>query len=565
MAQDVNQSEKEVAALVRSALVARISQERFELWMPADCEWCWTGADLVLRFPSEFACQIAKRMLNKDLQAALESVVGAGPQLRLEVRSASDASNADSSAASESAATSRGAAVGAARTNAEPAASRNRQPQPPGALSAGGKVRPTAAASGAEARSLSELTDSPTAKALASAAQRSSQASDASQERAAEGLSAHSEPSEEGRADVLQIKAFQRDERSESEAPARGKADYWSEFVPGVSSQMAWATINLIANEPGRVTPVLVHGPYGVGKTHLANALAQRLRTQRRQRRVLHITAEQFTNDFTEAFRGSGLPVLRRKYRDVDTLILDDLQFLIGKKATINELRHTLDNLLKAGRQIVFLADRSLAELEPLGSDFVARLRGGLVSSLLPLDEETRFQLLKRDLQSAGINISDDIVMQIAARAIGDGRLLKGIVKRLMATAYMNEGKLTWDQCWNAVYDLIQATQPIVRLGDIERVVCEVFGLEPNSLQSERKTRTVSQPRMLAMFLARKYTPAAYQEIGEFFGNRRHSTVISAEKTVGSWLEENAKLQLPRGSLAIRDAVRHVEANLHVG
>jgi chromosomal replication initiator protein len=313
------------------------------------------------------------------------------------------------------------------------------------------------------------------------------------------------------------------------------------------------------------MTPVLVHGPFGVGKTHLANALAQRLRTQRRQRRVLHITAEQFTNDFTEAFRGSGLPVLRRKYRDVDTLILDDLQFLIGKKATINELRHTLDNLLKAGRQVVFLADRSLNELEPLGSDFVARLRGGLVSALLPLDEETRYQLLKRELQAAGVSVSDDIVLQIAARAIGDGRLLKGVVKRLMATAYMHADKLTWDQCWNAVYDLIQATQPIVRLGDIERVVCEVFGLEPNSLQSERKTRSVSQPRMLAMFLARKYTPAAYQEIGDFFGHRRHSTVISAEKTVGSWLEENAKLQLPRGSLAIRDAVRHVEANLHVG
>jgi chromosomal replication initiator protein len=381
----------------------------------------------------------------------------------------------------------------------------------------------------------------------------------------------HDKPSEpiestdEGRSDVLPMKAFSREERSESDASSRAKADYWSEFVPGLSSQMAWTTINLIANEPGRMTPVLVHGPFGVGKTHLANALAQRLRTQRRQRRVLHITAEQFTNDFTEAFRGSGLPVLRRKYRDVDTLILDDLQFLIGKKATINELRHTLDNLLKAGRQVVFLADRSLNELEPLGSDFVARLRGGLVSALLPLDEETRYQLLKRELQAAGVSVSDDIVLQIAARAIGDGRLLKGVVKRLMATAYMHADKLTWDQCWNAVYDLIQATQPIVRLGDIERVVCEVFGLEPNSLQSERKTRSVSQPRMLAMFLARKYTPAAYQEIGDFFGHRRHSTVISAEKTVGSWLEENAKLQLPRGSLAIRDAVRHVEANLHVG
>lgn len=545
MAQDVNQSEKEVAALVRSALVARISQERFELWMPADCEWCWVDGGLVLRFPSDFACQITRRMLHKDLQAALESVAGPGARLTLETRSASDVrATAPSVAMSH-----QQAEANLSQVNAEA------KPNDPADHAGAARTAVAQLVSHDESSSRPVAFDSPAVSALANKPLRSTSGD----------ASTQAEPVEEDRADVLQLKAFTRDDRSENEPSARNKADHWSDFVPGVSSQMAWTTINLIANEPGRMTPVLVHGPYGVGKTHLANALAQRLRTQRRQRRVLHITAEQFTNDFTEAFRGSGLPVLRRKYRDVDTLILDDLQFLIGKKATVNELRHTLDNLLKAGRQVVFLADRSLNELEPLGSDFVARLRGGLVSALLPLDEETRYRLLKHDLQAAGVNISDDIVLQIAARAIGDGRLLKGIVKRLMATAYMREERLTWDQCWNAVYDLIQATQPIVRLGDIERVVCEVFGLEPNSLQSERKTRSVSQPRMLAMFLARKYTPAAYQEIGEFFGNRRHSTVISAEKTVGSWLEENAKLQLPRGSLAIRDAVRHVEANLHVG
>lgn len=323
--------------------------------------------------------------------------------------------------------------------------------------------------------------------------------------------------------------------------------------------------MSMVLSEPGKISPVLLYGPCGVGKSHLATALAQRLRSQKRQRRVLHITGEQFTNDFTEAFRGTGLPVLRRKYRDLDTLIVDDIQFLIGKRATISELRHTVDILLNAGRQVVLTSDRSLNELEPMGADFVARLLGGLVCPLLPLDEETRFQILKRDLSDEEVEISDDIVLQIAARAIGDARLLKGISKRLMAKSYVCDHRLTWDDCWNTIIDLVQATQPIVRLSDIERVVCDVFHLDPNVLQSDCKTRSVSQPRMLAMFLARKYTPAAYQEIGEFFGKRRHSTVISAEKTVENWLEEDAKLQVARGWLSARDALRNVESHLNVG
>ena len=531
MAQDVNQSETDVAALVRSALVARISQERFELWMPADCDWKWDEGALTLNFPTEFARQIAKRVLHDDLQHALAGVVGTSVPLVLQVRDnqADIQNDNDRDRKLEH------------QSSTNPSAQIVEAASSPS--TAGGPRQPDTA---------SAITDR---ARLTTTLERSTVLVDDAVQSRTIALKAY------GKTEI----GAEHSDTVESAATLRSKMDHWSDFIPGASSQLAWTTINLVANDPGRMTPALIHGPFGVGKSHMASALAQRLRTQRRQRRVLHITAEQFTNDFTEAIRGSGLPMLRRKYRDVDTLILDDLQFLIGKKATINELRHTLDNLLKSGRQVVFFSDRSSNDLEALGSDFVGRLRGGLVSPLLPLDEETRYQILKRDLKAADVNVSDDIVLQIAARAIGDGRLLKGIAKRLMAAAYVNEDKLTWDQCWNSIYDLIQGTQPIVRLGDIERVVCEVFGLEPNSLQSDRKTRLVSQPRMLAMFLARKYTPAAYQEIGDFFGHRRHSTVISAEKTVGGWLEGNTKLQLARGTLAIREAMRHVEANLHVG
>lgn len=500
MAHDVNQSEMEVATQVRTALVARISHERYELWMPEDCRWQYGSGTLTLLMPNEFSRMIAKRMLNDELRLALDQVAGENATLCWDVASDTDDE------------------VFIATPPAEPV----------------GPVQ-------------SSCTDP---------------ASDPIQESMT--ITAVLPEVKKPRVIASSSPAHSSTEHS-TETEPRYRSDYWSDFIAGTSNHTAWSTINMVANEPGKMTPMLLHGPHGVGKSHLATALAQRLRTQKRLRRVLHITAEQFTNDFTEAIRGSGLPMMRRKYRDVDALILDDLQFLANKKATVAELRHTMDNLLKHNRQVVFMSDRPLNDLEELGSEFVGRLRGGLPTPLLPLDEETRYQILKRDLRLCEVELSDEMIAQVAARAIGDGRLLKGIVKRLMATSYINEHPLTWDECWNAIFDLIQATQPIVRLGDIERVVCEVFGLEPESLQSDRKTRQVSQPRMLAMFLARKYTPAAYQEIGEYFGNRRHSTVISAEKTVSGWLAENAKLQLPRGPLTIRDALRHVEANLHVG
>ena len=348
------------------------------------------------------------------------------------------------------------------------------------------------------------------------------------------------------------------------ESLAEVGASSWSEFISGNSNKLAWTTANMIVAEPGRLTPVLLYGPTGCGKTLLAGAIAQQLRTMRRLRRVVHLTSEQFTNDFTEGLRGGGLPMFRRKYRDVDALVIDDIQFFFNKKSTLAEVRHTLDNLLRQGKQVVLTADRSLNELQQLGPELSGRLRGGLVSPLFPLDNRIRQTLLSRKLASCNVSLDEEVVEKLAERTTGDGRILSGLAHRLTAVSMLHSRKLTWDDCWDAVVDLVQATQPIVRLSDIEKAVCGMFGLEPDSLQSQSKMRSVSQPRMLAMFLARKYTPAAYKEIGEYFGRRRHSTVISAEKTVESWLDDNSTIEAGRG-MTVRDAIRQVESQLQVG
>ena len=153
------------------------------------------------------------------------------------------------------------------------------------------------------------------------------------------------------------------------------------------------------------MSPVVLHGPTGIGKSLMLSALAQRLRSGQRMRRVLYMTSEQFTNDFTEALRSGGLPLFRRKYRDVEALMLDDLQFLVGKRSTMAEVRHTIDNLLRAGRQIVVSVDRPLSELSGLGEELLGRLRGGLVAPVSPLDVHIRAKLLQQLSQEAGISI----------------------------------------------------------------------------------------------------------------------------------------------------------------
>ncbi len=496
MAHDVNQSAMDVAAQVRSALVDRISSERYELWISNDAQWSFSSGTLHISFKNDFAAQLAKRMLAKEISETVVDVVGCAPEVVYAVTPPTLAVEAWERKASE-------------RKLLEQQSARPSQPE-----------RPT--------REVAKPDVTPPLKTQ------------------------------------LTFTDIARSNVDVATKAAPRAIDLWEQFVQGTSNQLAWATANLIVSEPGRLSPVVLHGPSGCGKSYLAAAVAERLRTVKRLRRVVHMSSEQFTNDYMEGLRGGGLPMFRRKYRDVEALILDDIQFFVGKKSTIGELKHTLDNLLRMGKQVVLTADRGLGELQALGGELVGRLRSGMITPVFPLDETTRSGVLTQLFSAAGLDISREIIEQIASRATGDGRVLSGIAKRLMAVSALRAHKLTWEECWEAIHDLVQATQPVVRIADIERAVCGMFGLEPQALQSENKTRNVSQPRMLAMFLSRKYTPAAYKEIGEYFGKRRHSTVISAEKTVEGWLTENVGLQVGRG-LTVRDAIRQVEAQLQVG
>jgi chromosomal replication initiator protein len=248
----------------------------------------------------------------------------------------------------------------------------------------------------------------------------------------------------------------------------------------------------------------------------------------------------------------------------VEALVIDDVQFCLGKSGTLAELRNTIDMLLRERRQVILVADRGLSELSGLGTDLYARLSGGMCCGIEPVDSVTREQLLRRICDRQGLTIDQDVLSDLASRCGGDARILQGIVHRMVAQQRLQGTPLGGDDVIRCTLDLVRASQPVVRLNDIERVVCEIFGLHDEMLRAKTKCQSVSQPRMLAMFLARKYTRTALSEIGEYFGNRQHSTVISAQRKVEEWLSSNDSIPLGRNKVQVREILKNLESVLQV-
>lgn len=371
------------------------------------------------------------------------------------------------------------------------------------------------------------------------------------------------------RAGAQRIGPQQRPAQSSSPAAVNGtsrrKFATLNSFVSGPSNALAAASAAMVARRPGEMNPLLIYGPTSVGKTHLLEGVFTASRRLHRQTSAIYLSAEQFTTEFLEALRGSGLPMFRRRCRGVGLLILDDLQFLAGKRATQVELLHTAEALLRDGRQLVFASDRPPAELVELGPELVTRLQSGMVCRIEPPDYETRLQIVGQMAQRREMSLSEDVRNFVASRLTNHARELAGALCRLQATSEALGRPITVSLAEEALAEMIRQSARPVRLPDIEKAVCDVFGLEPASLQTGGKAKRVSHPRMLAMWLARKHTRAALSEIGRFFGRRSHSTVISAQKRVDGWMAGGQPLRLAAGTLDVDEAIRQVERQLRAG
>ena len=264
-------------------------------------------------------------------------------------------------------------------------------------------------------------------------------------------------------------------------------------FVVGDGNRLAHAAAKTMLNRLGAVTPLFVYGPTGCGKSHLLEGVWSTARRQQRSLRTVLLSAEQFTTYFLAALHGSGLPSFRRKYRDADLLLIDDVHFFAGKRATLVELLHTVDALVREGRQIVMTADRPPAELSALGSDLTARMAAGLVCEIEPLDRPTRLGTLRQINSTGQANIPDDALDLLADRLSGDARMLQGAVNRLRATSEALGQPITVRLAEAALADVFQTSLRVVRIADIQQAVCDVCGIAPRGAYLVVQ-REISQP-----------------------------------------------------------------------
>jgi chromosomal replication initiator protein len=338
-----------------------------------------------------------------------------------------------------------------------------------------------------------------------------------------------------------------------------------ADFVVGACNRMSVQAVELVTGSWGEFTPLVIVGPTGSGKTHLLEGIWTRARQENPFRRSVYLSSEQFTTYFVEALRGKGLPSFRRKYRDVDLLIVDDIQFFSGKRATIVELLYTVDQLTREGRQLVFASDRPPQQLGDLGEGLINRLLSGLVCRLDPLDTDVRHELARRWAAARQLRLTAEVLELVAGETSGDARRLAGALNMLRVAQQQQPQPLDATTARRVLGRLFPTQPRAIHLADVERVVCDAFGIEPQQLKSSGRGHALTQPRMLAMWLARKYTRSALSEIGSYFGRRSHSTVVSAQSKVQHWIDQDRLIETRPAAQTVRQIVQQLEQRLSAG
>ena len=361
------------------------------------------------------------------------------------------------------------------------------------------------------------------------------------------------------------------DSRSQSNSPQTilsrsSDTMTFGNLVTCTSNTLAVTAAKLLAANPGGSAPLCFWGATGTGKTHLLSAIRHELRARHRMPRVLLLSAEDFTNDFLSCVRGTGLPAFRKRYRDVDALLVDNVQFLGGKNATLREMLYTVDTILSRRRPLILAADRQPLEIEGLSADLAGRMSSGLVCGINPMELELRRDLFRCYAQQSYMPWDDETIEMLAQRAVGDGRVIQGISQLVSMLQRMYRRMPTAQEIISQAGDLLQRGPKVVALADVEKAICTAFGLSTGELRSDSKSRNISQPRILAMYLSRQHTTAAFSEIGRYYGDRNHSTVIAAHRRVEDWIKSDQCVG-GRGpkNMKVQEAIAAVENLLRVG
>lgn len=339
-----------------------------------------------------------------------------------------------------------------------------------------------------------------------------------------------------------------------------------ADFVAVETNHLPLAAARQVASgSAAPFNPLYVYGGVGLGKTHLLEGICRELRKRSAFQNVVLLTAEAFANYFTQALRDRSLPSFRQKFRTADVLLVDDIGFFEGKRVIQEEFLHTVSELMNHGRPVVLTGDRNPRLLTKLCPELMTRIVAGMVCRLDAPDPQSRRQIVSAKAARSTVEYEPEVFDYIAHRFQANVRELEGALNCLQTYGEMTQRKVTVSAAREILCDLERDCRKIIRLADIERAVCSMFGLTNRELKSESRSRTVSQPRMLAMFLARKHTGTPYTEIGQHFGGRNHSTVMSAERKVQDWLNSNATVHVAATPWSIHEVIGALEQQLLAG
>jgi chromosomal replication initiator protein len=331
--------------------------------------------------------------------------------------------------------------------------------------------------------------------------------------------------------------------------------DYdFENFIVGPSNRIAHAAGLAVASSPGRAyNPLFIHGPVGLGKTHLLQAICLGIRKANPGAAIQYLSCEAFITDFVDRVRSGAMAEFRHRFRAVDVLVIDDIHFLTKREQTQEEFFHTFNTLHQAHKQIVLSSDRPPEEIEALQDRLVSRFKWGLVAVIDPPQFETRVAILKSKALLRGLDLPDNVAVHVARRVTANIRELEGAIGKLQLQAMVDGGPIDLAMCERVIGPAAAASQGDITVQSIVEAVIEYYDVRVADLVSAKRQRSIAVPRQICMFLAREHTRHSLEEIGDFFGGRDHTTVMHAVRTVRERREVNREFQ---------EIVKNIEASL---
>jgi chromosomal replication initiator protein len=331
---------------------------------------------------------------------------------------------------------------------------------------------------------------------------------------------------------------------NEGDQPLPLSPDYvFDHFVTGPCNRLPHAASIAVSEQPGRAyNPLFIHGGVGLGKTHLLQAVCQKLLERQDDARILYLSCDSFINQFITAIESGEMNQFRYRYRNVDMLVIDDIHFLAGRDRTQEEFFHTFNTLYHQHKQIILSADCPPSEIPELEERLVSRFNWGLVARIEKPCYETRVAILQKKAKMRGLVLPDDVVCYVAAKVENNTRELEGAITKIQGMSLLQNGTIDLELAKAALGEIETPEQKRITIQQISDIVVKYYNVKMSDLQSKKRHKSIAFPRQVCMFLARRHTRYSLEEIGGYFGGRDHTTVLHAVRTIDADTKDDREI-----------------------